>query len=288
MMAAVDHRRALRRALLWSALVGLGVVAIWLGSLVPNADWYGTYDAAGRAVLAGRSPYEQPLFVNPPWTVLLLLPFMAFPPGIARGLVLVCSLASWTLIAWKLSAPRLALIVLVLSPTAIGSLLAANLDAFVMLGLLAPPTWGLLLLMIKPQFGVGPAAFHLVESWRNHRLAGVARTMAPVVIASVVSALLFPVWVDRMVHKPANVWNRSLFPYSIPLGVFLLWLSLKTRNAFFALAATPFFAPYLTFPSYLAVQIGLLHQDVERYIRRDLLQAILSGLLWIIMLVFRL
>jgi hypothetical protein len=35
-------------------------------------------------------------------------------------------------------------------------------------------------------------------------------------------------------------------------------------------------------------QVGLLHEDVEKVIRRDLLQIILCIFLWTIMLIFRL
>jgi hypothetical protein len=282
------YRKISKRIPLYAALVIGGVLAVWMASFVPNADWYGTFDPAGRGIFHGRSPYEQPLFLNPPWAVLLLLPFVLFPPALARGLILVCSLASLIYVAWRLHAPKVAVIALLLSPTAIGSLLAANLDAFVLLGVFLPPTWGLLALMIKPQIGLGPAVYHLIETWRSDKVRGVLLTFAPVVMGYIVGAILFPVWMDRMIHKPGNVWNRSIFPYGIPLGVFFLWLAVRTRNVFFALASTPFFSPYLTFYTYLVVQIGLLHEDVERVVRRDALQIVFCVFLWVIMLVFKL
>jgi hypothetical protein len=272
-------------ALLGIVLAGL---AAWLASFVPNADWTGTYQRVGSLLLQGRSPYEQPLFVNPPWAALLILPFAILPPALGRGALLVVSMAALIYTAWRLHAPRLAAIALLLSPTAIGSLLAANLDAIVILGAFLPPAWGLLLLMLKPQIGVGPAAFDMVESWRAGRVLRVIRVFLPIALAYSISALLFPVWIDRMLHKPANVWNRSLFPFGIPFGLLFLWLSARFRNVFWALCATPFFAPYLTFPTWLVVQVGLLHEDVERFVRRDVLQVVLSVALWVVMLVFHL
>ena len=88
--------------------------------------------------------------------------------------------------------------------------------------------------------------------------------------------------------NPQNIWNRSVFPYAIPLGFFLLWLSIRKRNPYFALASAPFFALYHSFYTYIVVQIGLMHPDVEKYIRRDVLQIILSVFFWVIMLYFRL
>ena len=277
-----------KRTLVAVGLLALVLLAVWLARGVPNADWSGTYEGVGRRLLHGQSPYDEPLFVNPPWAALLVLPFAVLPSEVGRGLLLVASVASLTYTAWRLHAPRLAVVALLLSPTAIGSLLAANLDAFVILGLFLPPASGLLLLMIKPQIGLGPAIYQLIEAWRKGRLFGTVRAFWPIAIAYTISALLFPVWLDRMFHKPANVWNRSLFPYGIPVGMFLLWLSVRTRNVFWALASSPFLAPYVTFPTYLVVQVGLLHEGVEKYVRRDLLQIVLCGLLWAVMLIFRL
>jgi hypothetical protein len=272
-------------ALLGTAIAAL---AVWLASFVPDADWTGTYQRVGNLLLQGRSPYEQPLFVNPPWAAVLILPFAVLPPALGRGALLVVSLGALIYTAWRLHAPRVAAIALLLSPTAIGSLLAANLDAIVILGAFVPPTWGLLLLMVKPQIGVGPAAFDLVEAWRNGRLLRVLQVFLPIVLAYVVSALVFPVWLDRILHMPAGVWNRSLFPYGIPLGLLFLWLSVHFRNGFWALASTPFLTPYISFPTWLVVQVALLHEDVERFVRRDILQVALSAALWIAMLVFHL
>jgi len=272
-------------------VAGLAVIAAvaYLASFVPNADWYGTYDPVGRGLFEGHSPYEHPLYVNPPWAVVLLIPFVLFPPALARGLVLIGSVAALIYILFRLRAPRLAAIALLLSPTAIGSLLAANLDAFVLLGAFLPPAWGLLILMIKPQIGSGAAFYHLAESLRADRKIFTAiRTLAPLGIAYLLGGLLFPIWIERMIHKPENVWNRSLFPYGIPLGVLLLGLALRKRNAFFALAATPFFSPYITFYTYLVTQIGLLHKDVEDFVRRDRLHIFLCIFLWVILLMFRL
>jgi hypothetical protein len=288
MTAESARRGTFKKIGLSTALAAAGLVAVWLASRLPNADWYGTYDPAGRGVLMGHSPYDQPLFVNPPWAAVLILPFVLFPSGIARGLVLVCSLISVIYLAWRLRAPRVAVIALLFSPTAIASLLAANLDAFVMLGMLLQPAWGLLLLLVKPQIGLGAAIYYLFGSWQNGRVLGAIKTFAPLVVCSVIAALLFPQWIERRIHKPSNEWNRSLFPYGIPLGLFFLWLSLRNRNAMFALASTPFLAPYLTFPTYLAVHVALLHPDVERVVRRDLLQIILCIFLSSIMLAFRL
>lgn len=269
-------------------LVVCAAVAVWLASFIPNADWYVTFDPTARNWLHGHSLYEQTGFMNPPWTVLILVPFVLFPINIARGLILVTSLSIYIYTAWRLQAPKVAVIGLLLSPTVIGSLLAGNLDALILLGMFLPPAWGVLILSIKPQIGFGVAIEYLVEAWRKNKWKQILRVFAPVALAYVVSGILFPVWVDRVLHQPSDVWNRSIFPYGLPIGFLLMWQSVRLRNAWLALAATPFFSPYLTFYTYLIVQIGLLHEDVDRILRRDMLQVFLCAFLWVVMLVFRL
>lgn len=284
MLNLIRSRRRILFILILAVLLG---VAVYFASFLPSADWYVTFDPAARGVFSGRSPYEQPVFLNPPWAVLLLFPFVIFPPTIAHGLFFVVSALALIYLAWKLHASPLTMAALMLSPTAVGALLVSNLDAFVYLGMLLPPVSGLFLLLIKPQIGGAVAIYYLIETWRKSRFSDVVRTFSPVTIAYLVSALLFPIFIERIINKPStDVWNRSLFPYAVPVGLFFLWLAVRRRNAYFALAATPFLTPYLTFFSYLAVQIALLHEDVEKVIRRDVLQIILTIFLWVIVFLF--
>src|SRR5512135_1813354 len=187
-----------RKLLLYLALAVCAVLAVWIASHVPDADWSGDYYASGRGIFQGHSPYDQAMFRNPPWAVLILVPFVVFPFSVARGLVLVVSVVSLIYIGWRLRAPKLAFIAMLLSPTAVGAMLAANLDAFVIPGIFLPAAWGLLVLMIKPQVSAGLAIYYVVESWRDCKWLGVLRTFAPLAIASALGALLFPIWIERM------------------------------------------------------------------------------------------
>jgi hypothetical protein len=284
----IQNQDNLRKMLLYGALTMGVIAAVWLASFVPNADWFATFDPAARGFLQGSSPYKQQFVLIPPWGFLILIPFVLFPSNIARGLLLVASLGVLIYTAWRLQAPKIAMIALLLSPTAVGSFLAGNLDAFVLAGIFLPPTWGLFVLLIKPQVGIGVAIYYLIQKWQTNKWIGVIRTFSPIIFAYVISGILFPVWLNRMIYKPSDIWNRSIFPYGIPVGLFLLWTAVTKRNVFFALASAPFFSPYLTFYTYLMVQVGLLHEDVDKVIRRDVLQIILCISLWIIMLLFRL
>lgn len=277
-----------RRVLYISLLIVFSIIGVYLASFLPSADWLLVFDKVPRAVLHGESPYSIRPFVNPPWTVLLLMPFSLLTPELGRGAAFVLCALALIYVAWRLHARPLAIAALLLSPTVIGALIAGTFDAFLLPALFLPPVWALFFLLIKPQIGMGVAIFYFVQAWRKKGILEVFRTFAPVTAAYIVSALLFPVWVNRLLHMTSDPWNRSLFPYAIPLGLFFLWLAIRRDNVFFALAATPFFSPYLTFYSYLIVQVALLHEDVEKVVRRDVLQIILAVFLWTIMLVFKL
>jgi hypothetical protein len=229
-------------------------------------------------------PYDQVGYVYPPWAVVPLLPIVLFPPDLAHGLMyVVCALILFYIL-WRLKVGVVAAVAFFLSPTAIGALMVNNIDPIVISGILFPPLWGLFLLVIKPQIGFGVVVYHLVETWRKDGFWGAVRTFAPVSIAWFISAALFPIWIERMARNPQIIWNRSLFPYLIPLGLLLLWLAFRYKNPYFALASSLFFAPYHSYYSYIIVQIGLMHPDVEKFIRRDVLQVGLSIFFWWAML----
>jgi hypothetical protein len=278
-----------RGVLVFLLLAALIPVSAYFASFLPNADWYGTYDPAARGIFSGQSPYAVAGFHNPPWALLLLFPFIVFSPEYARGLFFVASILAFVVIVWKVKINPLAAIALFLSPTMIGGLLACNLDTFVLAGVLFPPAWGLFILLIKPQVGMGVALYYLHDSWKKGGWSKVLWTFAPVALGYSLSFLIFPVLVEKFMSKSSiDPWNRSIFPYGVPLGLFFLWLAIRRKNAYFALAVAPLISPYITFYSYLAVQVALMHEDVERVIRRDVLQILLTVFLWAVMLTFHL
>lgn len=285
MMNLIRSKAGIPLLIILVILIG---VAVYFASPLPSADWYATFDPAARGVFSGHWPYENPGYRYPPWAILPLLPMVLFPPTLAHGLMIVVTALILILIAWKLHAPAVAVIAFLLSPTAIGLLLINNLDPFTILGILLPPVWGLFLLVIKPQVGFGVILYHLYQTWKKEKFWGVVRVFAPVSITYFTFIALFPVWVERMLENPASSWNRSLFPYAVPIGLLLLWLSIRRQNPYLALASSAFFTPYMTFYSYTAVQIALLHKDVEKIMRRDILQILLTIFLWAITLIFHL
>lgn len=277
-----------RRVLAALVLVGLFGLIAFIAAGFPTADFYGNFYAAARNVLNGHSPYDAVGYICAPWGVIPLIPYALLPPLPAHGLYFATCLYILIYIAWRLDANPLAIVAFILSPTAVGALLVGNLDAVVISGMLFPPIVGLLVLLIKPQIGAGVALYYLGEWLRSRNWLEGVRSFLPSAAAFGLAAIFFPIWIIRAANNTSDVWNRTLFPYSIPVAALLLWIAFRNRNPYFALASTAFFAPYLSFYTYIIVQIGLLHKDVEKYVRRDVLQVALCIFLWVIMLKFRL
>ncbi len=276
-----------RRAFGIFILVVIFFAVAYVAAPFPTADFYVNFYPAARSVLSGHSPYET-ITNSPPWGIIPILPFALLPPVPAHGLYFAACLFVLVYIAWRLKASPLTIVAFILSPTTMGALLVGNLDPMIVSGMLFPPMLGLLILLIKPQIGTGVALYYLIDYLRERKFLQAVIIFVPVTAAYILTLLIFPEWLARISTLPSNGWNRSLFPYSIPLGLFLVWLALRRRNPYFALAAAPFLAPYHAFYTYAVVQLGLLHEDVERVVRRDVFHIGLCIFLWVIMLVFHL
>jgi hypothetical protein len=87
------------------------------------------------------------------------------------------------------------------------------------------------------------------------------------------SFALYGFWFLTFVGKSQNSVNLSLFPYSVPLGLYLLWVAITQRRARPAMAAGPFLAPYHTLFTLAAPLVALLDHPK--------LLAIVSACLWI-------
>jgi len=142
---------------------------------------------------------------------------------------------------------KIAMIVLLISPTAIGSLLSGKPGCVRSRRYLFASVMGTFFPYNQAASWHRVVIYYLTQTWQSNKWIGIVRTFSPIFLAYINSGFLFPVWINRMISKPSDVWNRSIFPYGIPLGLLFLWLAVKRRNAFFALAAAPSCSPYLTF-----------------------------------------
>jgi hypothetical protein len=240
------------------------VAITWAAQSIPGgSDWYGTWRPAFDVMLRGQNPYDVvPRLATPPWVMILLFPLAALPSTLGRGALFAVSLLGFTFAALRFQAKPAALGGFLLSPLIFHSLLNGNTDWLVLIGATLPPPVGMILVMSKPQVGLGLAVFWAAWAYREGGLRGVARVVAPVLVVTLVSFVIFGFWPTRaaaVLGHSADI-NASLWPWTIPLGVGLLAYGLYRRHQNAALASSPFLSPYVLFHAYCGAQAALLRR----------------------------
>lgn len=129
-----------------------------------------------------------------------------------------------------------------------------NIDWLIPLGAVLPPQIGLFLVLSKPQIGLGVAIFWLIEAYRSGRIKQVIRIFWPVTLATVISVVIYGLYLLQGLQLVDSWWNLSLWPYAIPIGIALVIYAVQNKNILFAVASGAFLSPYLT-PQSLAIPI---------------------------------
>ena len=157
----------------------------------------------------------------------------------------------------KLKTNILLIFAFLLSSGMIVNSIYGNLDGLVALGFVLPPQIGLFFVLAKPQIGLIAAIFWFIESWRNGGIKLVVKVFLPVTVAFLISMIIFGPWFQNSSNVIQAKWNVSIWPYGIPIGILLLAMAVWKREIRFAIAASPFFAPYLAIHSWAIVWLGL-------------------------------
>ena len=238
-------------------LVLLPVLLYLLYENLPiGQDWYEFFQPAAVALLHGQSPYAIKNFHNAPWTLLPFIPFALLPYRLGRLGIFVLGFAGFAHVAQSLKAKPVSMILFMTSFPVLACLYGGGLDWLPMLSFVMPAPVALIFAAMKPQIGFGIALFFLFESWQAGGIKQVIRTFLPVSILLFVSFALYGFWVSTIAGKWNNPVNISLFPYLLPLGVYLLY----TRQKHAAMASSICFAPYFTFFTLAAPLAALLER----------------------------
>ncbi len=226
-------------------------------------DWRDVYHRAAVDVLHGRNPHDpaQPRFLNPTYILLPMLPLGLLPVKIGGAIFLIASLGSFAYAAYRMGAKPIAMGAFIGSPPVLHCLLNGNIEWIPLLGMTLTPQIGLFFVMAKPQIGVVIALYWLVETWRDDGWRAVVRVFAPVTIAFGVTFLLFGFWFLKWADQPEQWWNASLFPYSVPVGLYLFYQAVRQRELRFAMGAGPCLSPYVLFHSWAVAVLALVHNQ---------------------------
>lgn len=224
-------------------------------------DWVQFFRPATLAFVHGQNPYDVRDFNNAPWTLIPFIPFAVMPTRLGSAGFFLLGFASFLYIAYKLGAKPIGVILFITSYPVISCLNGGGIDWLPMLSFVTPAPVSLIFAAMKPQIGIGIAIYWLVESWRAGGIRTVVKNFLPVTVLLAFSFAIYGFWIMTFLNKAqvtVNTVNVSLFPYLLPVGVYLLWVAIRRRNSRPAMAAGPFFAPYHTLFSLAAPLVALL------------------------------
>lgn len=232
--------------------------------LPQGVDWIGVIRPSILLFLDNGNPYSidvgwlKTLF--PFWTFILLSPFALLPVEIGRILLFIISVASFGYSAIKLGATKLQLIMFMLSAPVIGCLNNGNIDWLVVTGMWMPPQVGLFFVLMKPQIGLCLAAYWAYETVRQGGIRKFIVTFTPVTVFYIISFLLYGPWLFSFSNMGANPENVSAFPFTIPMGLLLFYISLKRKEVNLSIFSSPLLAPYTSLFSYSTGLLGLFNR----------------------------
>ncbi|MEO1289896.1 MAG: hypothetical protein AAFV93_19235 [Chloroflexota bacterium] len=230
----------------WIAISILAILAVILVIVFYQyapigVDWEETYTDAARKWL---DPYEDSTFTNPPWA-LLFLPHAFLDLRLGNAINLVLNFGVLMLVMRKFGGDVWALLLVFTSPFMLDLARTNNIDWLPALALLVPPTWGILLLSVKPQT-IGAVA---LIWWKERNFT--PRILVPTLIVTGLSFVIYGFWVTRVAGLPpqAGAWNIAPFPFGIPIGLYLLYIAYRAKDAddgvIFAAIGTAFVTPYI-------------------------------------------
>ena len=226
-----------------------------------GVDWRETYYPATTLLLHGQNPYLVRTLHNPIWGLFPLIPFVLTGEKWGEIVMFFVAFGMYAYVARVLGASPIALILYMSSPLIAYNLMLGNIDWLVVFGFIMPPSLGLFFVLLKPQIGIAVAIYWLWTSYKSGGIKNVGKTFSPVIMSIAISFFLFGNW---LVGKSDNLmfasWNLSMFPYSIPIGLALLYIAHKKYAC--AVSASPFFSPYMSFGSWSIVQLGLVDNDL--------------------------
>jgi len=196
-----------------------------------------------------RAPWEEgtPLF---PWATLILMPLRFFSPRDATAIVNGVSVALIALLIKRFDGNVLFTIPVMLSPIGYRLFTTGQTDAIILASIFLPAGFDLLLFW-KPQVIAHAFWVRGLAQPKIYLVSGVA--------LFIFSWLLWGFWLEDIwkfgqTQLIDGWWNFSLWPYSVPIGLLAVYLSLKRKDVGYGIIASPLLFPYVNGPSY----IGLL------------------------------
>ena len=188
-----------------------------------------------------------------PWATLVLMPLRLITPRAATSLINFISVIITALVIRKYKGNMLFVVPIVFSPIGQPLLFNGQTDAVVLTSLLLPAGFDLLFFW-KPQVLAHAFWVRFRSNFKIYLIAGTSILL--------ISFFIWGFWPGELLdftrdHLLGGYWNMSLWPYSIPIGLILIFLSLKKTDESYGLMASPLLFPYVSAGSYIGLLIGV-------------------------------
>jgi hypothetical protein len=217
-------------------------------------DWRFTFYEVAKAPLL---LYDNTGITYLPWVAAILAPFGLLPYPLSLAVNSYLNLLLLALLVIRNGGGKLALLLALTSFPFLALIANGSVEWIPMTAFLLQGGWGLLLLLLKPQSGI----FVAINWFRA--APNKIRFLGPTAVALLLSFIILPGWVWKLIAifkisiPVLGRANFSPWPWAIPLGVFLLYLSWKRSDDLLAIAGTLCLTPYFTAHS-LVIAFGLL------------------------------
>lgn len=230
-------------------------------------DWSYAYYHVGKTPL---DPYSVRGFLNAPWLAWILAPFTIFPEHLSGAIWMTCAvlLTVWSM--HRLQSSMLGIMLCLLSPAAIRYITSGQIGAVSLVGFVLLLTYdkmpikglGLVLMSIKPQvLGAGALSY-----WLNLNRYDKIRVVLPLVGVLLVSFLLYGFWPLEVNPAELNhVVDFSVWPFGIPIGLFLLGWSIWKNKPIAGGLSTYFLVPYVS-PSSIFIYTAVLFSKAPKWL----------------------
>ncbi len=201
--------------------------------------------AAAKALTLGLSPYSVPGFFNPAWALLPFIPLTLLPREVAHNIYSIASIAVLVvaLARFKVWPPAI-LIFVFLTPLAVNMIENGNMDQIVLLGVTFPVPAAVWFAAMKPQITFG---LFILWAFQRHWKA-----LIVVTVAVILNYALLGLPDVRTSYS----WGRAgadVFPWGIPIGLYLLRRAVQRNDRAYALVSAGFISPYYSFNSWVSI-----------------------------------
>jgi hypothetical protein len=218
---------------------------------MPITDW-DVFRAACLALISGYNPYSvgqgEMLFFNPIWTLIPLIPMAILPKYVGLLVNAIVTIFALLIVSRHLKLTIWEYFFITISPMNLQAMLYGNIEWIPLLGVLFPAPLAMVFYATKPQATIGLMLLTILLEWKRLGWKGVLLGLLPTFTLAMIT---ISIWGLPPVPGPTNPGQRSLFPFSLIIGLPALLLALKKSDLRMALFVGPFVSPYVTFHGYL-------------------------------------